>query len=190
MSKVLALMLSVLVLVVLSGCATPWQNKATASYTTATQLVTVAEQTAQPSCVANQLPVARCVQLKTIYANIYSSCGVAAKTLKLSFFITDKAQLQSTLLNFQTKLAEIQTLVNDYINLYQQVVKESKTKPAALRGAISPELLSVLIQAFISLMGQMPGLLNSLNTWNQSAVDIPALIIQIDNATNSLPIWN
>lgn len=175
-----------LVLLALTGCAS-WQNKACSSYITATSLVTVAEQTAKPSCDAGNLPADKCGQLKTIYGNIYQGAMTAGNTLKLAFYVTDKTQLASMLANYQASLTQIQTLVQDYINLYNSILKERKGAP--LKGVISPALLQVIIQAFVALMGQIPGLMNALGTWQLTTVDIAALVAQINTAQAALPVW-
>jgi hypothetical protein len=184
---IMPLILVMLIPVMLFGCATPWQNKATSSYTTALSLVKVAEQTAQPSCVANTLPADRCGQLRTIYGDIKSTCKVTGETLILSFYVTDKAQLASMMANFQESLTRIQKLVNEYIDFYNSILKDRKGVPP--KGVISPALLQIIIQGFIALMGELPGLISSINTWNQSAVDIPALTKMINDAYTALPVW-
>jgi hypothetical protein len=177
----------ILLPVMLFGCATPWQNKMTSSYVTALSLVKVSEQTAQPSCDVNAFPVDKCGQLKKIYGDIKPLCKVSGETLILSFVVTDKTQLAAMLVNYQDSLAKIQTLVNEYIDIYNSIMKDRKG--ALPKGMIPAALIPVIIQAFISLMSEMPNLINAFNTWNLNSVDIATLTAQINAAYATLPTW-
>lgn len=186
MKKAVKYLVLAILLASLVGCAS-WQNKATSSYLAATSLVTIAEQTAKPSCDAGNLPFDRCGQLKSIYGQIYQGCLTAGNTLKLAFYVTDKTQLANMLANYQTSITQVQNLVTDYINLYNQIVSERKGAP--LKGVISPAMIQIIIQAFVAIIGQMPGIINAISTWQLTTVDVEALVAQISAAQTSLPIW-
>ena len=176
-------------LLTLTGCATPWQNKATSGWITATNLVIVSEQTVAPSCtiVPPAFSVDKCTQLGNIYGNIRQGCIVSGNTLKLAYYIQDPKQLSSTLATFQGKLTEIQALVQQYIDLYQSLVRSGKQEN--LKGMISPGLLQIIIQGFVALMNQLPSIISGIGTWGQSTVDIAALSAQVDAQILKLPTW-
>lgn len=170
----------------LSGCATPWQNKVTSGYLTATSLVSTAESTAKTSCDQNAISVDKCVQLQTIYRQIRQGCVACDNTLSLALVTVDAVQQQALLAKYNTIMADINTAVASYIQLYSQL---DAGKMKLNKYAISPEVLTIIINAFAAVVSNIPAIISAIGSWSLSTVDVNALLAQIHAATAALPVW-
>ena len=177
----------VLVLPILFACATPWQNQASSGYLGAISLATVAEQTVKPSCDSASLLADKCNQLKTIYGQIRQGCVAAGNTLILALKTSDKAQQGQLLATYQSLIADANTAVASYIALFQDLSKSGKLK--ATKYAMSPALLQIIVDAFAALLAQIPAIINAVQSWQLTSVDVNALVTQIQTAQAGLPVW-
>ena len=169
------------------GCSTPWQSKSTSGYLTATSLATTAENAVKPSCDTAAIPPDQCIQLQKIYGSIRAGLVAAGNTLVLSFAITDAVQQQALLQKYNDIMTAVQANVQDYINLFNTL--QAKFGKKAMPYAISPELLAIIINAFMAIVQNIPSIITAISSFTLNTVDIAMLTTQIHAAQANLPVW-
>jgi len=188
MRKIKSLVVMLMIPLFFVACGTPWQAKTTAGYISATTLAGTAENSAKPSCDVGAIPADKCAKLKEIYGNIRQGLVSAGDTAILAFSVTDAVTQKTLLAQFDSLMQAVQANIKQYIELYQDLSKTYGRK-ALPKNAISPELLTILINVFTAIVQNIPNIIQAIDAWNINAVDIPGLTVQIQTAQANLPVW-
>jgi hypothetical protein len=106
-----------LTLVLLAGCAAGTKGVMVSSYELAGVSLTTAKNAVKPVCDAQQLPAAKCDQIKKIYNDARSAYLLAGDSLVLAIETDDLVKRQAALSEYQALAATFTSNTTAIINL-------------------------------------------------------------------------
>ena len=189
MKKLLVLLIP---MILLAGCATPWQVKTTTGYLAGSASISAVNKAFVPPCQAGKIPPDRCAQGKKIYGDTVQAYVVTGDTLILAMTTIDAAKKDELLAQYPILWEQFSKLTADIIALLQQINAErthTKLPGKKTEIAITPELISIVVAALVAVIEIIPKVWELIQAAEATPADIELLIKMIREAQAALPVW-
>lgn len=183
-------LLIVLMLLVfgLVGCAS-WQKNVTGSYVAGKTGLVVIKDTLKPACDTGTIKPAPCISLKDNYNKTRTAYVAAGTTLILALTTTDAIQQKNLQEQYATIYANFQVLTQQLVQLIQEIQADTTKTPAPPKlKKFDPATISVIISGIMAVFKEWPTILKFFQ--NVSPQTVADFVKQIQDAQNSLPVWN
>ena len=119
--EALPILLAIVMLAILSGCATGTKGKLVSSYELAGITLTGAYDTVKPVCDIGQLPADKCAQIKKLYNDARGIYLFAGEALIIAVETDDLIKRQAALTQYQSLVTQFTKITTDLISLLIQL---------------------------------------------------------------------